>query len=519
MASFLWNPARHLILATLMICVGCTRIQPQAQTATQQAEAKALSPHPVELVNQLRQGGYVIYIRHAKTDFSQKDTTSNYDDCTKQRNLTDAGRAQASAIGAAVKSLGIPISRVIASPYCRTRETAELAFGSYERANHYETAKSMTANLLAAPPAEGANTVIVAHGFILRDIAHMILEEGDAYIFKPRNAHEQGAIARVPAQLWADWAAGKDTPPGVVVPTLQEYDIPAGKYAHDVAPNPDGTVWWTAQSSGELGLFDPRTGKHSMIALGAGSQPHGVIVGADGAAWVTDGGLNAIVRVDSKTQAVKIYPLPAKHANANLNTAVFDSLGQLWFTGQSGIYGRLDLKTEKMDVWDAPKGRGPYGIAAAADGSVYYASLAGSYIGHINAATGEVTVIEPPTANQGARRVWLDTKGKIWLSEWNAGQLGAYDPATKEWKEWKLPGAKPAQAYALYVDRKDGVWVSDFGNNTIVNYSQSRREWVTYPLPSPNANVRQLLGHPMSTWQEIWGAESGTGKLVVIRAE
>ena len=515
------NPSPIPVLARCaaiaLLAMGCVR--GPAQPARVAAPVPVSGPHPVELINQLRQGGYVIYIRHAKTDFSQKDTTSNYDDCTKQRNLTDAGRDQARGMGASITALGIPIGRVVASPYCRTRETADLIFGKYERASHYETAKSMTKDILSVPPANGPNTVIVAHGFIMRDIAHMILEEGDAYVFKPTSKDAQGAIARIPSQLWSDWAAGKNTPPRAVIPTLQEYDLPAGKYPHDVAPNADGTVWWTSQNSGELGLFDPRTGTNTFVALGAGSRPHGVIVGPDEAAWVTDGGLNAIVRVDGKTKAVRVFPLPAERADANLNTAALDQSGQLWFTGQSGIYGRLDTKTDTMTVWDAPKGAGPYGIAAAPDGTVYYASLAGSYIARLDPQTGAATVIEPPTSNQGARRVWVDSKGKVWVSEWNAGQLGVYDPATSKWQEWKLQGTQQPQAYAVYVDKKDGAWVTDFGNNSIVNYSPTRREWTTYPLPSPNANVRQLLGRPVETWHEVWGAESGAGKLVVVRAE
>ena len=71
---------------------------------------------------------------------------------------------------------------------------------------------------------------------------------------------------------------------------------------------------------------------------------------------VTDGGLNAIVRVDSKTDAVKRYPLPASSGWANLNTATFDRRGVLWFTGQSGIYGRLDPRTGAMRVFQRPAG-------------------------------------------------------------------------------------------------------------------------------------------------------------------
>ena len=123
---------------------------------------------------------------------------------------------------------------------------------------------------------------------------------------------------------------------------VERFPVPAGSAPHDVAPAPDGTVWYTAQRTGELGRLDPATGRTTEVPLGMGSAPHGVIVGPDGAAWVTDSGLNAIVRVDGSTGEIKRYPLPTGRSGANLNTAAFDKRGTLWFTGQSGVYGRLD---------------------------------------------------------------------------------------------------------------------------------------------------------------------------------
>ena len=293
---------------------------------------------------------------------------------------------------------------------------------------------------------------------------------------------------------------------------IQEYPVPAGSHPHDVAPAPDGTVWYVAQSIGELGRLDPSTGQIRRTKLGEKSRPHGVIVGPDGAPWITDGGLNAIVRVEPATEKVTVYPLPSGREGANLNTATFDKGGILWFTGQSGIYGRLDPKSGRVEVFDAPKGRGPYGITAAPDGTVYYASLAGSYIARLDAKTGAATVVEPPTPNQGARRVWADSKGSIWVSEWNAGQLARYGPATNTWKEWRLPGPNPG-AYAVYVDEQDKVWLSDFGANALVRFDPAVEAFDVFPLPSAGANVRQLLGRR----GEVWGAESGTDKLVVVR--
>ena len=92
-------------------------------------------------------------------------------------------------------------------------------------------------------------------------------------------------------------------------------------------------------------------------------------------------------------------------------TAAFDGQGRIWFTGQTGIYGRLDPATGKMDVWDAPRGVGPYGITATPSGDIYYVSLAGSFLGKPDMETGETTVIEPKTKDAGTRRVWSDSKG------------------------------------------------------------------------------------------------------------
>jgi virginiamycin B lyase len=315
-------------------------------------------------------------------------------------------------------------------------------------------------------------------------------------------------VLTLAAASWSSAAAAQET-----TFQVQEYAVPAGANPHDVAPAVDGGVWFTAQAAGYLGWLDPLTGETRQISLGRGSAPHGVIVGPDGAPWVTDGGLNAIVRVDPTTHDVWVLPLPTSARGANLNTATFDRTGTLWFTGQGGIYGRVDPTTGAVDVFSAPRGAGPYGIIATPDGSrVFYASLAGSHIAEINLETGEASPIDPPTPGQGARRVWADSRGQIWVSEWNAGQVGRFDPRTGEWREWRLPGARP-MTYAVYVDERDSVWLTDFGGNSIVRFDPNTESFEQFELPLRNAAVRQLLGRP----GEVWGAESGQDRLVVIR--
>ena len=292
------------------------------------------------------------------------------------------------------------------------------------------------------------------------------------------------------------------------------FPLPSDVGVHDVAPSASGTVWFTAQRNGALGRFEPEKASFRMVDLGKGSAPHGVIIGPDGAPWVTDGGQNAIARVDPVDHQVSLFRLPGRETDfANLNTAVFDRNGILWFTGQSGIYGRLDPKSGDLTVFKSPRGPGTYGITATPKGDVWYASLASNHIAQIDIATGSARVVEPPTPHQGARRVWSDSKGRIWVSEWNSGQVSVHDPADGSWKSWKLPGNHPS-TYAVYVDNKDKVWVSDFSANAILRFDPQGETFHAFPSDKSDASVRQLAGRP----GQVWGGESANDRLVVIQA-
>jgi virginiamycin B lyase len=294
---------------------------------------------------------------------------------------------------------------------------------------------------------------------------------------------------------------------------VQEYPVPPGHRVHDVWAdrNPDGPVWISAQGSGHLGILDPKTGRIEFVKLGTGSSPHGVIAADDGAPWLTDSGQNAIVRVDPKTRAVKAWPLPADSGYTNLNTAIFDGKGVHWFTGQSGVYGRLDPRSGEMKVFEAPKGRGPYGIHATPEGTVYYVSLAGSFLGRIN-ADGTTTVIDPPTRRQGARRVWSDSKGDLWVAEWNSGNLSRYEPKTGKWSAWRAPGDEP-HVYAVYVDETDKVWISEWSAQAMLRFDPRTEKFETFRSSTARPNVRQIHGRK----GEVWTPESASDKIVVYR--
>jgi hypothetical protein len=170
----------------------------------------ALAQPAPELVTRLRAGGYVLYLRHTSTDFSQNDAKmTSFEDCASQRNLTDRGRDEARALGEHVKRLKIPIGEVLASPFCRTMETARLAFGTASPTNEvrggpvdatrYEPLKK----LLSSPVPPGANRVISSHGNPFYALAGPpYLAEGEIAVVHPEGDGRFRVIARIPLAGW-----------------------------------------------------------------------------------------------------------------------------------------------------------------------------------------------------------------------------------------------------------------------------------------------------------------------------
>ncbi len=205
--------ARRRFVSVVAACFVCTLTSfAFAQTDTALPAPKDALSGPA-LLNALRRGGYVIYVRHTSTDFGQNDEgMTSYEDCSKQRNLTEQGRAEARAIGAAIAKLQIPIGDVLASPFCRTRETARLIFGretpsaavrggpaATENADRYADLRK----LLSTPVPRGVNLAIVSHGNPFRAVAGTpYLAEGEAAVINPRGGDGFRIVARITKDGW-----------------------------------------------------------------------------------------------------------------------------------------------------------------------------------------------------------------------------------------------------------------------------------------------------------------------------
>lgn len=151
------------------------------------------------LLPALRQGGYVFYVRHAKTRSDQEDHQPvRLEDCAQQRGLSDAGRHQARAIGQAFLHLQLPVGRVWSSPFCRCLETARLAFGGAvaqpllafligATPQEREQRSHWLREQLVSPPPAGENTVLVSHTANLEEVAGLWPKpEGAVVLIQPQ---------------------------------------------------------------------------------------------------------------------------------------------------------------------------------------------------------------------------------------------------------------------------------------------------------------------------------------------
>jgi phosphohistidine phosphatase SixA len=204
-----------LVLAALAAAAGCdlgSEDEDPLERRSQADRGGDRSPGPP--VERLRRGGYVVALRHAATDRTATDMTGDLRDCSRQRNLNADGRRQARAIGRAFRRLEIPVGRVLASPFCRTRDTARLAFGRARPSRALlsadffadagaERQRAGLRRLLALPPGRGSNTVLVSHEAAIDAATGVTVDEGEAVIVAPgRGRRGYRILTTVEADAW-----------------------------------------------------------------------------------------------------------------------------------------------------------------------------------------------------------------------------------------------------------------------------------------------------------------------------
>lgn len=162
----------------------------------------------------LKAGGHYALMRHARAPGRGDPETFRAGDCTTQRNLDAAGRAQAQAIGAALRREGVVIFKVYASRWCRGMETAELlAVGDFEPLDilnsfhaNPEREREQTRHLaaLVSEPIASPSVLLVTHHDNIVSLTRIVTREGDIVVVKPRGRGKFEIVGHIRADALRD---------------------------------------------------------------------------------------------------------------------------------------------------------------------------------------------------------------------------------------------------------------------------------------------------------------------------
>ncbi len=298
---------------------------------------------------------------------------------------------------------------------------------------------------------------------------------------------------------------------------ITEYEIPYhDAELHDIDVDKYGMVWWTDWRWPYVGMLNPETGQmkywESPVPEGKPEMHPGgqeISFDKDENLWTVIAWTGGLLKFDRKTEKFSSYTFPDRGPRRFLSVGTDPSRDRVWFHTDNyyGTYysGFLVPDKRQWTIYEMPlkagkKASGIYGDVNDTKGNRYLMMHRDSDIGWINPETGELTRYPTPTPNAFPRRGDYDSKDRVWFSEYNAGQIGMFDPTTRKITEYKIPDVPMALPYGCGVDRNtDRVWVELYRNDRLVMLEPKTGETTQYLLPELHVMARSPRAATAST--------------------
>jgi virginiamycin B lyase len=275
--------------------------------------------------------------------------------------------------------------------------------------------------------------------------------------------------------------------PGPLEISFKEWMMPTlGQRSRDPIQAPDGTIWWVGQFGNLLGHLDPKTGEMKEYQLPPNSFPHTVELDHSGTPWFTGNKNGSVGKLDPATGKITMYKMPDPKAK-DPHTLIFNKEGIAFFTLQnSNMVGRLDPKTGDIKLITSPIANSkPYGIKAAADGSIWWACNGAPCLFKMDPATMALKEYKLPLGGTTVRRLDIGEDGMIWYVNSGKGRIGRLDPKTGQATEWDSPSGPKSHPYAIVV-MNGGVWYNESGvrPDPLVRFDIKTETFQSWAIPS-----------------------------------
>ena len=303
---------------------------------------------------------------------------------------------------------------------------------------------------------------------------------------------------------------------------ITEYDLPRALAApHDVILDRQGTAWYSDFGAQAIGSVDPRTGavaEYPVPTLKPG-YPSGSLdleLDKDGNIWIGMLLQGGIAKFDTKTKTFTTYSLPPDLNDNAAQIAMVDPLpnGQVITndvakntvhllnpaTGQWQTFGPFKITDDT-----GPHSETLYGVLTDAHNNAYaldFSGTDGNYLGKVDYATKQLSMIPTPTKNVRLRRGHFNAQNQLAFAEFAGNQIGVYDANTGKMTEFKLP-TPWTDPYDAILDKHGELWTGNMSTDLITRLDPKTGKAVEYPLPR-ETNVRRVFvdntTNPVTFW-------------------
>jgi streptogramin lyase len=315
---------------------------------------------------------------------------------------------------------------------------------------------------------------------------------------------------------------------------MTEYQLPNPDLTepHDVMVDADGTVWYSSFGEQELGRLDQKTGKVTTIPLPTVKEgvPTGALnleLDADGNPWLANMYQPMVVKYDKKAGKVETYPLPAGILTPGVQIGMVDARnedadGKVWVQDAgTRWFDRLDPASGKMEQFLQPKAfpkgaHSPYGMVSDKDNNLWFFDFAGQSLGRVDAKTLETVLFTTPTPNSRPRRGHMAANGNIAFAEFGADKVGLFDTKTQQFKEW--PTTQYFAPYDAVLDKNGDLWSGGMNADRVLRIDIKTGQSVDYLLPR-ETNTRRVFVDNATNPPTFWVGSNHGGEIVKVEPQ
>jgi virginiamycin B lyase len=346
-----------------------------------------------------------------------------------------------------------------------------------------------------------------------------------------KQAEYLAGISRNRASLWEQPLKTLPRPSGRATRVIiTEYDMgrPTTE-PHDVLVDAQGAVWYSDFGELFISKFEPRTLKlteYPVKEFKPGAPVGNLSLEFDkgGKLWFDTMFQGSLGTLEPQTGEIKYYPLAPEYndnrVQLNFVGLRHDVDGKVWTksVGTQEIF-RLDLATGKWERFAPLKELGGgkrysiYQVISDSQNNLWMSEFRQGHLGKIDATTGKVTWYPLPTANGRARRMNIDEQDRIVVAEYRGNKVAVFDTRTEKFTEYPVPAH--TWPYRAAIDRNGEIWTGGMHSDRAVRVNPGAGETVEYPLPK-ETNMRTVFIDNSTTPVTFWTGSNHGAALVKV---